>query len=78
MADSVRKVGVMDLLARTRTKLVVSENKSTRWRTGQQERSIKRGSDRECMAWQTGFHRKTQNRMSGSRALKFESQNSQF
>ena len=31
MADSERKVGVMDLLARTRTKLVVSENKSIRY-----------------------------------------------
>ena len=53
----------------------ISCMKESAWRTGRHERSMKRGSDMACMTWSPGFHHETQNRMSGSRALKFESQN---
>ena len=53
----------------------------TAWRTGHQERSMKRGSDRARMAWSPGFHHETGCRGAelsrlnpNRRALKFESQ----
>ena len=56
--------------------------KQSAWRTGQQERSTKWGSDRACMAWSPGFHNETGCRGAelsslNRRTLRFESQNSQ-